>query len=108
MLAIALVLVLAQTPSPLQGSTAPATTQPAGQAYYLELGPFSSVRKANRAIDTGMKLLGIQTGAIIETDGKGGVNRAIISALPTMPEAQEACRKLQAVGRPCEAKPIYP
>ncbi|PIB90981.1 SPOR domain-containing protein [Caulobacter sp. FWC2] len=99
---------VAQTLSPLQGSTAPEATQPAGQGYYLELGRFQSVEKASRAIDKGMKLLGVQTGSIIETDGRGGVNRAIISAFPTMPQAQAACAKLIQAGRSCEAKPIYP
>lgn len=105
---MSLCLTLLQTLSPLEGSTAPVTPQPAGQAYYLDLGPFSTLSRAEKAIDKGMKTLGVKTGSIIETNGRGGVNRAVIAGFPSMAEAQAACAKLAQAGRSCEAKPIYP
>lgn len=103
-----LCLSLLQTLSPVEAQRAPLTPQPAGQAYYLELGPFSTLSRAERAIDRGVKIIGVQTGSIIETNGRGGVNRALIAGFPTMAEAQAACAKLIQAGRSCEAKPIYP
>lgn len=103
-----LCLTLLQALSPLEAQRTPGTTQPVGQAYYLDLGAFPSLPRAERAIDKGMKKLGVQTGSIIETNGKGGVSRAVISGFPTMGEARAACAKLTAAGRYCEAKAIYP
>lgn len=102
------VAFVAQTLSPLEGAAAPRAPQPAGQAYHLDLGPFPSAEKASRAIDKGMKLLSVETGSIIETNDRGGVDRAVISAFKTFAEAQAACAKLISAGRRCEAKAIYP
>lgn len=102
-----LCLTLLQVLSPVEAQQRPEAVQPAGQAYYLELGVFSSVRRAERAIDRGMKIVGVQTGSIIEIKAKRA-NRAVMSGFPTMDEAQAACAKLAATGRYCEAKPIYP
>ncbi|EJL32217.1 hypothetical protein PMI01_02597 [Caulobacter sp. AP07] len=80
---------------------------PLDYGYYLDLGTYPSIKKANHAIDSGQRIIGVKTGSIIKTDSPDR-NWAYIAGFDTEDQAKAACAKLIAKGRRCEAKPIYP
>jgi hypothetical protein len=75
--------------------------------YYLDLGTYWSVGSANRAIDSGIRIIGVQTGSIIKTDARFR-HWAYIAGFDDEAQAQAACAKLIAKGRHCVARRIYP
>lgn len=79
---------------------------PANGGFYLDLGTYPSIQKANSAIDIGLKIIGVKTGSVIKIDSPDRA-WAYIAGFETEDQAKAACAKLIARRRSCEPRPIY-